>query len=62
MSEYFTIQTLLIIYHIIIYNIVLNNKICESILCTKLILIHVCAFVAKVITYISLHFLNTGDI
>lgn len=59
MSEYFTIQTLLLIYRAFVG---LNNKMCESIVCITIILIQMCAFVANVITYISVHFLNTGDI
>ena len=60
LSECFTIQILLI--YVYRASVGVNNKIYDSIVCIKLILIHMCAFVANVITYISVHFLNTGDI
>jgi len=40
----------------------INYKLYESIVCTKLTLVSMCVFVVNIITYISLHFLNAGDI
>ena len=55
MSECFKIQALLLINCAFVG---INNKLCQSIVCKKLILVHMCAFVANVITYIYIYILH----